>query len=323
MRRSLALLLALLAAAPLGAVERALPALPVPTAALGAAPGLPQLPRLPQLSQLPRLAPPAATLALAPGPAPVAAAAQPETSVVRVQDVARALADLRAASYPRHEDSDRLLAALAAAHPGLPLDPDRVFLVKDEAALAAYGIPSVAAGAARIVSDGRAEAKIVILVAPRGVSLDDFVEYAVHEAVHLRDDGILRISHERFVEHWLAEGYTQLRSHAMANDSLRALGRPERPNAAYSREVALVRAFIARHGEAPLRELVETGRDDGLRRALGENWQKLLELGAADPRGTQRQRDWFLRLAAFMLEHPDFGDPDWDQAARALHGRPS
>jgi hypothetical protein len=247
----------------------------------------------------------------------------PDSGVVRVPDVPRALAALRAASHPRHQDTDALLAALSKNHPELPLTPDRVFLVKDAAALEPYGVPSAAAGAARILSEGRDEAKIVILVAPRGVALDDFVEYSIHEAVHLADDGILRISHERFVEHWFAEGYTQLRAHEMANASLLALGRRARPNAAYSREVELVRAFIARHGEAPLKELVERGSPAGLARALGSRWHGLLALAAQDERSTQRQRDWFLRLAETVVEHPEFGAADFEQAARSLHGRPS
>jgi hypothetical protein len=250
--------------------------------------------------------------------------APPETGVVSVPDVEAALAALRAASYPRHADTDALVERLAREHPELPLTPELVFLVKDGKALTPYGVPEEAAGAARILSDGRGERKIVILAAPRGVSLDDFVEYSIHEAVHLRDDAVLRIPHERFVEHWLAEGWTQLRSHAMANASLKGLGRPQRPNAAYSAEVALARAFIARHGEAPLEELVERGSDAGLRRALGERWDALLALAAEDPRGAVRQRDYFLKVMQVVVEHPEFGPRDFRNAAVALYGsRPS
>ena len=259
-----------------------------------------------------------------PSGAAAAAQAQPETGVVRVADLDGALSALRAASFPRHEDTDALVERLAKEHPELPLTPELVFLVKDRKALAAYGIPEVAAGAARIVSDGRSERKVVILAAPRGVGLDDFVEYSIHEAVHLRDDAVLRIPHERFVEHWLAEGWTQLRSHEMANRSLKSLGRPQRPNAAYSAEVALVKAFIARHGEAPLAELVERGSDAGLRRALGERWDGLLALAAEDPGKAVRQRPYFLELIQVVVEHPEFGPLDFRNASRAMYGtRPS
>ncbi len=249
-----------------------------------------------------------------------AAAVEPETSVVAVANLDAALKTLRAASHPRHETTDGVLAKLSALYPDLPLSPDFVFLVRDPAALAPYGIPSAAAGAARILSDGRDERKVILLVAGQGVSLDDFIEYSLHEAVHLKDDGILRLPHERFVEHWFAEGYTQLRAHSMANAGRRALGRPERANGAYSREVAVIERLIAKYGEAPLKLLVETGSDAGLRRTLGRRWQDLLALAHENRSSTQRQRDYFLRLAEVVIAHPEFGPDSFREAARRLHG---
>jgi hypothetical protein len=222
----------------------------------------------------------------------------PDTAVVRVASVDQALTDLRRASFERHPDTDALIAKLALQHPGLPLDAERLFIVRDVSVLSGYGIPPEAAGAARIVSDGRREEKVVILVAPHGVALDDFVEYSIHEAVHLQDDGILRLPHSRFLEHWLAEGYTQLRAHRMANKSLLSLGRQERPNPAYSLEVAAAEALIALHGEEGLRALVTRGDTSVLARDLGARWETLSDWAY---KGKRPRREDFLQSMRAML----------------------
>lgn len=212
--------------------------------------------------------------------------------MIRAPDMAAGLAELRRASYETHPEIERIVARVNALRPELPLSAKNLFLVRDRELLARLGIPEDAAGAARIVSDGKSETPIVILAATRPVPLDAFVEYAVHESVHLMDDGILRVRHDQELKHFFAEGWTQKRAVVMANQILADLGRPATPGTAYHREIAMVEAFIARHGEGPLDELVRTGSDAGLRRALGDRWDlasRLISGDGAAP-GPRRRR---------------------------------
>ncbi|NNN04672.1 MAG: hypothetical protein HKL90_02100 [Elusimicrobia bacterium] len=210
--------------------------------------------------------------------APVAATAN---GLVRAPDVDAGLAALRRASYPESEEVARLVAAIKEAHPELPISAQNLFLIRDPAMLAQLDIPESAAGAARIVTDGRREAPVVILVAAHGVALDAFVEFAVHEAVHLMDDGILRVGHDQLLKHFFAEGWTQMRAVTLANDALSALGRPLTPGHAYHKEIALVDVFSNRHGTSALDALVREGSDAGLRAALGARWDLAGRLASA------------------------------------------
>ncbi len=268
---------------------------PAPTALTATAP-------LEALSPAVRLSP--ATLsppaALAAAPVADAARAAPavvgtETGIIRTPSVAAGLAALRSASYPDTEDSARIVAAIKRAHPELPISSANLFLVRDQDMLERLGIPDNAAGAARIVSDGRSEIPVVILVARRGIGLDDFVEFATHEAVHLMDDGILRVTHDQELKHFFAEGWTQTRAVAMANDALAELGRPPTPGRAYHREIALTDAFARRYGTAALDELVRRGRDAGLREALGSRWS-LAEAIVASPASREKRLNALIAL---------------------------
>lgn len=206
-----------------------------------------------------------------------------ENGLIHAADVDSALAGLRAASYASHSDVEMLVAHIKAVRPDLPISDRNLFLVRDRETLDRLGIPEDAAGAARIVTDGVREVPIVILVAVKPVGLDRFVEFSVHEAVHLMDDGILRVNHDQLLKHWFAEGWTQKRAVEIANQILGSLGRPRTEGLAYHKEIALVEAFIARHGVEPLERLVRTGSDEGLRAALGDRWDLLASLveGAA------------------------------------------
>ena len=209
--------------------------------------------------------------AAAPALAPAALAAT-DNGLIRTPDVADGLAALRAASHDMHPQVAELVARINAVRPELPISVANLFLVRDAELLRRLEIPEEAAGAARILFDGRSEVPVVILVAARPIGIDNFVEFGVHEAVHLMDDGILRVRHDEDLKHFFAEGWTQRRAVVMANDVLSALGRPETPGKAYHKEIALVDAFIALHGSAPLDELVRTGSDAGMRQALGARW---------------------------------------------------
>lgn len=243
---------------------------------------------------------PPAALAAAPAAAAAPAVAAPavaatENSLIRTPDVDAGLAALRAASYEQHPQTTDIVARIKAAHPDLPISAENLFLVRDAALLRSLGIPEDAAGAARIVTDGRREVPVVILVAGRGVALDRFVEFAVHEAVHLMDDGILRVRHDQDLKHFFAEGWTQKRAVTMANRVLSDLGRPATAGNAYHQEIALISAFSALHGEAALDELVRTGSDDGLRRALGPRWDLATRLISA-PASRERRLNALIAL---------------------------
>ena len=205
-----------------------------------------------------------------------------QNALIGTSGVSEGLAALRAASYPAHPDVAELVARISAAHPELPISVENVFMVRDPEVLRRLEIPEDAAGAARILFDGRAEAPVVILSALRPVGIDNFVEFGVHEAVHLMDDGILRVPHDEELKHFFAEGWTQRRAIAIANEVFAAMGRPATPGKAYRKEIALVDAFIARHGTAPLDELVRTGSDEGMRRALGARWDMAARLVSGD-----------------------------------------
>lgn len=242
------------------------------------------------------------------------------SAAVAVPDVPAALAGLRAASFPRDAFLDEVIGRLVERHPGLPLSPERLFIVRDVDALEPYVVPDHAAGAARLLSDGKEEAKIVILRSPKGVSLPDFIERSIHEALHLKDGAVLKVSYDRLVEHAFIEGYTQLRTRRMADRSLADFGLPPTKNPAYEHEIALVEAFIKAHGEAPLKLLVETGGAEGMEAALGERWRGLVALAAADLKSTRRRSDYFARLAQSVVEHEEFGPDSFRAAHKALHG---
>ncbi|MDE2491165.1 MAG: hypothetical protein KGM24_09970, partial [Elusimicrobia bacterium] len=204
--------------------------------------------------------------------APTPAVAATGNGLLRAPTVAAGLEALRAGSYPLHPEVARLVQAIRARHPGLPISPDRVFLVHDRALLQALELPEEAAGAARIVTDGKTEVPVVVIVALNGVPADQFVEFSVHEAVHLMDDGILRVPHDAQLLHFFAEGWTQKRAVDMANGVLDGLGLARTPGRAYHKEIALIEAFSAAHGTAALDSLVRTGSESDLRRALGPRW---------------------------------------------------
>lgn len=242
--------------------------------ALAAAPSL-SAPALLAPSLLPAAeAPvPRAVAAIPAAAAPaVPALAGTETGLIQTPDTAQGLAALRAASHPLHPQVEEIVARIKAARPELPISAENLFLVRDLSLLQELGIPEEAAGAARIVTDGKTEVPVVILVAAHPVGLDNFVEFGVHEAVHLMDDGILRVRHDEELKHFFAEGWTQKRAVTMANEVLAGLGRPETQGKAYHKEIALIDAFITRFGSGPLDELVRTGSDAGMRSALGSRW---------------------------------------------------
>lgn len=239
----------------------------------------------------PALSAPALAPSLPAALAPVPAApriAGTDTGLISASDVTEGLAELRRASHEVHPQVAEIVARINARYPELPVTSENLFLVRDRALLERLGIPENAAGAARIVSDGRRETPVVILAAARPVPLDEFVEYAVHEAVHLMDDGILRVRHDAELKHFFAEGWTQKRTVVMANEILAGLGRPATPGKAYHREISLVEAFIARHGSAPLDELVRRGSDAGLRRALGPRWDLAARIIASEASRARR-----------------------------------
>lgn len=260
-------------------------------------------PSLPSaLAPLPSAAPSAATAA----PAPEIAAT--ENGLIRTPDVAAGLAALRRGSYEIHPQIEEIVAKINALRPELPITAQNLFLIRDPEILRRLEIPEGAAGAARIVSDGRAEVPVVILAAARPVPLDSFVEFAVHEAVHLMDDGILRVRHDQELKHFFAEGWTQKRAVGMANEILTALGRPAVPGAAYHKEIALTEAFIARHGSAALDQLVREGSDAGLRRALGGRWDLAARLVSGDggrPAARERRLDALIALINAESVGPD------------------
>lgn len=273
-----------------------------PTAAL-AAPSLPApVLSAPLLGEVPAAVPVAA--------APRAAFAATGNGLIATGDKDAALKALRDASWPMHAETSAVIARIKAAHPGLPISADNLFLIKDPDALKALELPEDAGGAARIVSDGRSETPIVILAAPKGLSLDSFVEFAVHEAVHLMDDGILRVAHDQELKHYFAEGWTQLRAVAIANRVLAELGRPATPGNAYHREIALVEAFRARHGDDALDELVTRGSDAGLRRALGDRWDLAARLVAGDEGRRPASREKRLNALIALVNADSVGPAD-------------
>ncbi|MBI4422095.1 MAG: hypothetical protein HY554_00115 [Elusimicrobia bacterium] len=275
------------------------------------APAATELPAPPAIGALRVQADLPAPALAAPGQETAGAALQAtETGLIGVADIDGALAALGAASYPLGESERALIAGLAERYPALPIAADRLFLVREPRLLARLGIPEDAGGAARILTDGRREVQVILLSAVSPVPLDDFVEFAIHEAVHLADDGILRVPHGEEALHWLAEGYTQLRSHPLANGALAGLGRPARSGwQAYSDEIALVQAVIARHGREPLEALVTRGDAGGLASALGPRWRFMRVLAARRADGTRPPRARFLAAFKAIVEATAWG-PD-------------
>jgi len=238
---------------------------------------------------------PAHAAALAPTAAAPAAVAATANGLIDAPDVDAGLAALRAASFPLHDEVARIVAEIKRRRPELPISAENLFLIRDPAMLERLELPADAAGAARIVTDGRREVPVVILAAVKPTSLDDFVEFAVHEAVHLMDDGILRVRHDQELKHFFAEGWTQKRAVEKANDVLASLGRPLTPGHAYHQEIALIEAFVAKHGSAPLDELVRTGSDAGMRAALGSRWDLADKLAGA-PTGRAKRLNALIGL---------------------------
>ena len=254
------------------AVPRApLPPIAPAIGALGVAPVLPAASNLG--------APPVPFALTAPAPTALTAT---ENGVILTGGVVEGLTALRRASHPLHPQVVEIVARINASRPELPMTAENLFLVRDAELLRRLEIPEDAAGAARILSDGRSEVPVVILVAARPVGLDDFVEFGVHEAIHLMDGGILRVRHDEELKHFFAEGWTQRRAIVMANEILSSLGRPAAAGKAYQKEIALTDAFSALHGSAPLDELVRTGSDEGMRRALGARWDLAGRLVSGD-----------------------------------------
>ncbi len=225
-----------------------------------------------------------------------------DTGVVRTPDVAAGLEFLRESSYPLDPQVARFIEAIRKEHPELPVSPERVFLIRDPAVLARLGLPEAAGGAARILTDGRAEIPVVLIAAAHGVPADQFVEFTVHEAVHLMDGGILRVPNGRVLSHFFAEGWTQKRAVEKANDVLPRLGLPRTPSRAYRKEVALADAFLARHGASALDELVRAGSDEGLRRALGSRWDFAVAISRCPA-----PREKKLNALIALVNAPSFG----------------
>lgn len=271
--------------------------------------GLPASAAVPRAT-IPPIGPPLAAGAAIPaiqglGALPPALSAT-ENGMIRTPDVAEGLAVLRNASHEPHPLVADLVARIKTARPDLPISVENVFLVRDAEILRRLEIPEDAAGAARILFDGRREAPVVILAAERPVGIDNFVEFGVHEAIHLLDDGILRVPHDEALVHIFAEGWTQRRAIAAANEVLAGLGRPATRGKAYRQEIALVDAFIALHGAAPLDELVRTGSDAGMRRALGPRWDLARRLAASDG-GPQAPRARRLDALLALIEEKTVG----------------
>lgn len=230
-----------------------------------------------------------------------------ENGIVETEDVDEGLKALRDASHPIEPNIVDLLNRISEHHPGLALNAERVFLIKDQSMLDMLDLPSDAAGAARVLSDGKRQAPVIILVAPKGIAVDDFVEFVIHEAVHLMDGGILHVENSRALEHWLAEGYTQLRAHEMADESLERLGRHARKNPAYDQEVGLARAFISQYGTQALSELVEKGSSRGLETALGKRWAYVERLMRFESNSMTKRKNLLNALYAVVMT-PDFGE---------------
>ncbi|HEX4046781.1 MAG TPA: hypothetical protein VH309_03055 [Elusimicrobiota bacterium] len=290
---------------------------------IGAFSGAPLLSSPASLSASPALSAPALlapslTAASAPLPALEAApAAAPafaatENGLIRTPDASVGLAELRRASYDMHPQVAEIVARINAAHPELPISAENLFLVRDLDVLRRLEIPEEAAGAARILFDGKREIPVVILVAAHPVGIDNFVEFGVHEAVHLMDDGILRVPHDAELKHFFAEGWTQKRAVDMANEVLAGLGRPATPGKAYHKEIELVNAFIALHGSAALDELVRTGSDTGMRAALGARWD-LAERVVSGDGGAKAPRERRLNALIALVNAKSVG-PDEERA---------
>ena len=276
---------------------------------------------LPALSAPAMLAPslsPAASAPLASAASAIPAAAAPalapaalsatDNAMIRTPDVAQGLAALRAASHDIHPQVEELVGRINTAHPQLPISAQNLFMIRDLEVLRRLEIPEDAAGAARILFDGHSEVPVVILAAAHPVGIDNFIEFGVHEAVHLMDDGILRVRHDEELKHFFAEGWTQRRAVVMANEVLRGMGRPETPGKAYHKEIELVNAFIALHGSAALDELVRTGSDEGMRRALGSRWDLALRVVSGDggPKAARAKRlDALIALVNAKAVGPD------------------
>jgi hypothetical protein len=228
-----------------------------------------------------------------------------DTGIIETGHIETALKALREASHSLEPNILDLLKRISEHHPELPLKAERVFLIKDQAMMDMLGLPSDAAGAARILSDGKRQEPIILLVAPKGIAADDFVEFVIHEAVHLMDGGILYVENERAIEHWLAEGYTQQRAHEMANASLEKLGRHARKNPAYNQEVNLAEAFISKYGTAALEDLVQNGSSKSLQAVLGDKWVYVKRLMEFDNRSMQKRANLLNALYAVIMT-PDF-----------------
>ena len=229
---------------------------------------------------------PAAQAPGAAGVAPSAAApARPlvgtGNGVIMTSSLEEGVAELRLGSHEIHPEVAKLIAQIKAARPELPISTENLFMVKDRELLLRLGLPEEAAGAARILSDGRQELPVIILVAVRGVSPEQFIERAVHEAQHILDDGILRVGHNEDLKHFFAEGWTQRRALAKANEILAGLGRPTTSGGGYSQEVSLADVFTSAHGTEGLEELVRSGSDEALRRALGSRWTLAARLASS------------------------------------------
>ncbi len=246
-----------------------------------------------------------------------------ETGIIETDDVETGLQALREASHPLDAAGLDLLAKIKEHHPELPLDADRIFLIKDQAMLDTLNLPADAAGAARVLSDGKRQENIILLVAPKGIAADNFVEFVIHEAVHLADGGILHVENARAIEHWLAEGYTQLRAHEMANESLALMGRPTPENPAYDQEVKLVEKFISKYGDEAMKDLVRNGSNKGLQTALGERWKYVKRLMEFDNRSTHKRTNLLNALYGVLLS-PEFGEAQFTYLVNrfSLQNRP-
>lgn len=238
-----------------------------------------------------------------------------DDTVLRVGDVGRAVEEL---SRVRIHDAalDRLVREAAGLNRDLPLDPDRVFLIRKEPELLRLlRLDAGDAGAARTLDDGKRSLSILIVSLPaRGrIAPEALVETLLRQAVHAGESGSPRVPAGHTLERWILEGHTQRRIQARmarAAPALRLNGPPEARQAPESR---LARALVASIGEAPLQRLAASADASALRQALGPRWTYLEGIAALSAR-TAAERALRRGNAA-----PDVRGEAADQATRRAH----
>jgi len=240
-----------------------------------------------------------------------------DRAVIRVADMRMALNILKINS---HEDATlhRTLRDIRIRFPKLKLRSDRVFLITDRDVWKSLELPTEVAGAARILQRGLRREPVILVNNIKPVTLEALVEITIHEALHIRDGKPLAIPRKERIQHWLIEGYTQIRAHAMAEKFLRPLGLSNLPNATYTREVAAAWSFIDAYGERPLEDLVSKGSTHALKEALGRRWRYIEELGRLDAL-TSGKREKLLTVIAGIAKDPAFDLVAFESIASSLY----